>query len=284
MEGYVRSWYRHPTLLTNREFFLYHGRQLASASVVTVIVVIVTVSQLRIARLESGVVLSLFSLFSPRVAVLVTTVATVAIVAIVVSAASLVLASTTRNVPQTARMSPAGDVTSPCLQVTLAPVGRSPVNVAANVAAIVAHGVDLLQVWIPVLIPQSPSHGYKAWYLMATNFFFLFHYDLAASAPPTRKKLELQPRSADASAAAAPAEAKGSKANPFGDAKPVNNDDVIRRVEEKLNQEQQEKKEAAEKARKEKEGREKKDGSGKKEHADGKKEHADGKREAQVEA
>lgn len=81
------------------------------------------------------------------------------------------------------------------------------------------------------------------------------------AAPPARKKLELQPRSADASAAVASGDAKGSKSNPFGAAKPIDSDEVIRRVEEKLNQEQQEKKAAAEKARKEKESKEKKDPS-----------------------
>jgi hypothetical protein len=129
-------------------------------AVTAVIVVIVIVSLLRIVQLESGVVLTPFH---PKVAVSVTTVATVATVAIVVTvvieaivvieatvatvvivviAASLALASTTRNVPQTARIPPAGDVTSLCLQREIAPAGRSPVSVSASVA----HGVDLLQV------------------------------------------------------------------------------------------------------------------------------------------
>ncbi|KAF9207341.1 hypothetical protein BGZ49_000645 [Haplosporangium sp. Z 27] len=84
----------------------------------------------------------------------------------------------------------------------------------------------------------------------------------SAPAPAARRKLELKPRSADApapAAAAAAAEAKNTKSSPFGAAKPIDNDEAIRRVEEKLKQEQREKKEAAEKARKERESKEKKD-------------------------
>ncbi|KAF9997173.1 hypothetical protein BGZ79_009114 [Entomortierella chlamydospora] len=78
-----------------------------------------------------------------------------------------------------------------------------------------------------------------------------------APAPAARRKLELKPRSADAPASAA-AESKSNKSSPFGAAKPIDSDEAIRRVEEKLQQEQREKKEAAEKARKEKESKEKK--------------------------
>jgi len=73
-------------------------------------------------------------------------------------------------------------------------------------------------------------------------------------APVTRRKLELQPRSAEAPAAGA-ADAAATKASPFGAARPIDNDEAIRRVDEKLKQEQQQKKEAAEKARKEKESK-----------------------------
>ncbi|KAG0066636.1 hypothetical protein BGZ89_007067 [Linnemannia elongata] len=72
-------------------------------------------------------------------------------------------------------------------------------------------------------------------------------------APATRKKLELKPRSAEAPAAAANNSA--AKSSPFGAAKPIDSDEAIRRVEEKLKQEQQEKKEAADKLRKEKEAK-----------------------------
>ncbi|KAF9361734.1 hypothetical protein BGX26_012455 [Mortierella sp. AD094] len=92
-----------------------------------------------------------------------------------------------------------------------------------------------------------------------------------APAPAARRKLELKPRSADAPApaAAAPAaaEAKSNKSSPFGAAKPIDSDEAIRRVEEKLQQEQREKKEAAEKARKEKESKEKKDAPAEKKEA-----------------
>ncbi|KAG0204688.1 hypothetical protein BGX28_003437 [Mortierella sp. GBA30] len=86
----------------------------------------------------------------------------------------------------------------------------------------------------------------------------------APPAPAARKKLELKPRSADAAASAAPAETK-AKSSPFGAAKPIDSDEAIRRVEEKLKQEQQEKKEAAEKARKEKESKKEKVAEEKKE-------------------
>ncbi|KAF9545046.1 hypothetical protein EC957_011287 [Mortierella hygrophila] len=79
----------------------------------------------------------------------------------------------------------------------------------------------------------------------------------ANRAPPataTRKKLELKPRSAEAPAAAA-ANNSAVKSSPFGAAKPIDSDEAIRRVEEKLKQEQQEKKEAADKVRKEKEAK-----------------------------
>ncbi|GJJ76457.1 translation initiation factor 4B [Entomortierella parvispora] len=76
----------------------------------------------------------------------------------------------------------------------------------------------------------------------------------APPAPVTRRKLELKPRSSDAPAAGA-AEPAATKASPFGAARPIDNDEAIRRVEEKLKQEQQQKKEAAEKARKEKESK-----------------------------
>ncbi|KAG0306862.1 hypothetical protein BGZ98_001559 [Dissophora globulifera] len=92
----------------------------------------------------------------------------------------------------------------------------------------------------------------------------------SAPAPAARRKLELKPRSAEApvaAAAAAPAEAKSNKSSPFGAAKPIDSDEAIRRVEEKLKQEQQEKKEAAEKARKEKESKEKKDAPAEKKEA-----------------
>ncbi|KAF9899824.1 hypothetical protein EC991_008253 [Linnemannia zychae] len=73
----------------------------------------------------------------------------------------------------------------------------------------------------------------------------------APPAPAARKKLELKPRSAEAPAA--PAAAGGAaKSSPFGAAKPIDSDEAIRRVEEKLKQEQQEKK-AADKLRKDKE-------------------------------
>ncbi|KAG0335401.1 hypothetical protein BG004_008467 [Podila humilis] len=71
----------------------------------------------------------------------------------------------------------------------------------------------------------------------------------AAPAPAARKKLELKPRSAEA--AAVSSETKPAKASPFGAAKPIDSDEAIRRVEEKLQHE----KEAAEKARKEKESK-----------------------------
>ena len=92
---------------------------------------------------------------------------------------------------------------------------------------------------------------------MTKRFFFLFVS--VQLAPVARRKLELTPRSADAPSPAAPAEAKGNKSSPFGAAKPIDSDEAIRRVEERLKQEQQEKKEAAEKSRKEKEHKEKKD-------------------------
>ncbi|KAG0292376.1 hypothetical protein BGZ96_004180 [Linnemannia gamsii] len=72
--------------------------------------------------------------------------------------------------------------------------------------------------------------------------------------PATRKKLELKPRSAEAPAAAA-ANTTAAKSSPFGAAKAIDSDVAIRRVEEKLKQEQQEKKEAADKIRKEKEAK-----------------------------
>lgn len=71
--------------------------------------------------------------------------------------------------------------------------------------------------------------------------------------------MELKPRSAEAPAPASAAEVKSNKSSPFGAAKPIDSDEAIRRVEEKLKQEQREKKEAADKARKEKESKEKKD-------------------------
>ncbi|KAI1313849.1 hypothetical protein EDD11_002450 [Mortierella claussenii] len=80
----------------------------------------------------------------------------------------------------------------------------------------------------------------------------------APVAPAARKRLELKPRSSDSPATAA-AEVKSNKSSPFGAAKPIDSDEAIRRVEERLKQEQQEKKEAAEKVRKEKESKEKKD-------------------------
>ena len=73
-------------------------------------------------------------------------------------------------------------------------------------------------------------------------------------APIARKKLELKPRSAEAPAAAT-ANNSAAKSSPFGAAKPIDSDEAIRRVEEKLKQEQQEKKEAADKIRKEKEAK-----------------------------
>ncbi|KAG0212507.1 hypothetical protein BGX33_003495 [Mortierella sp. NVP41] len=76
----------------------------------------------------------------------------------------------------------------------------------------------------------------------------------AAPAPAARKKLELKPRSTEAPAAAA-ADNKAAKSSPFGAAKPIDSDEAIRRVEEKLKHEQQEKKEAAEKFRKEKDAK-----------------------------
>jgi len=84
-------------------------------------------------------------------------------------------------------------------------------------------------------------------------------------APAARRKLELKPRSADAPPPASPAETKAAKSSPFGAAKPIDNDEAIRRVEEKLKQEQQEKKEAADKARKEKESKREKEAGEKKE-------------------
>ncbi|KAF9299736.1 hypothetical protein BGZ74_008688 [Mortierella antarctica] len=72
----------------------------------------------------------------------------------------------------------------------------------------------------------------------------------APPAPAARKKLELKPRSAEA--AAVSTENKPAKASPFGAAKPVDSEEALRRVEERL---QQEKKDAAEKARKEKESK-----------------------------
>ncbi|KAG0048055.1 hypothetical protein BGZ83_006943, partial [Gryganskiella cystojenkinii] len=80
----------------------------------------------------------------------------------------------------------------------------------------------------------------------------------AAPAPATRRKLELKPRSAE-TAPSASAEPAASKGSPFGAAKPIDNDEAIRRVEEKLKQEQQQKKEIAEKARKEKESKKEKE-------------------------
>jgi translation initiation factor 4B len=73
-------------------------------------------------------------------------------------------------------------------------------------------------------------------------------------APATRKKLELKPRSAEAPAPTA-ATTTAAKSSPFGAAKAIDSDAAIRRVEEKLKQEQQEKKEAADKIRKEKEAK-----------------------------
>ncbi|KAG0227027.1 hypothetical protein BGW42_003187 [Actinomortierella wolfii] len=82
-------------------------------------------------------------------------------------------------------------------------------------------------------------------------------------APAQRKKLDLKPRSADASSAStSSADAgaqKSSRSNPFGAAKPVDNEEALRRVEERLNRE----KEAAEKARKERAHRAPRDGKDK---------------------
>ncbi|KAF9926965.1 hypothetical protein FBU30_003607 [Linnemannia zychae] len=74
-----------------------------------------------------------------------------------------------------------------------------------------------------------------------------------APAPATRKKLELKPRSAEV--AAATTNSGSTKSSPFGAAKPVDSDEAIRRVEEKLKHEQQERKEAADKLRKEKDAK-----------------------------
>ena len=64
----------------------------------------------------------------------------------------------------------------------------------------------------------------------------------------------MKPRSAEAPAVAA-VNSTAAKSSPFGAAKPIDSDEAIRRVEEKLKHEQQEKKEAAEKIRKEKEAK-----------------------------
>ncbi|CAO3564807.1 unnamed protein product [Mortierella alpina] len=107
----------------------------------------------------------------------------------------------------------------------------------------------------------------------------------APPAPAARRKLELKPRSADAPPPASPAETKAAKSSPFGAAKPIDNDEAIRRVEEKLKQEQQEKKEAADKARKEKESkREKEAGEKKDEKAEEKTEEKETEEETEVKA
>ncbi|KAK3845366.1 MAG: hypothetical protein J3R72DRAFT_436593 [Linnemannia gamsii] len=76
----------------------------------------------------------------------------------------------------------------------------------------------------------------------------------APPAPVARKKLELKPRSSEAPAAAA-VNSGAAKSSPFGAAKPIDSDEAIRRVEEKLKHEQLEKKEAADKIRKEKDAK-----------------------------
>ena len=62
------------------------------------------------------------------------------------------------------------------------------------------------------------------------------------SPPPMRKKLELKPRTVDVSPP--PPElvptTPRNKPNPFGDAKPIDNDEALRRVEERRRQKEKE--------------------------------------------
>ncbi|KAF9433258.1 hypothetical protein BGZ76_009687 [Entomortierella beljakovae] len=102
--------------------------------------------------------------------------------------------------------------------------------------------------------PLPVSEGRPGWEKPKENA-----WGRSAQAPAARRKLELKPRSTEAPASASSSDVKSSKPNPFGAAKPIDSDEAIRRVEEKLQQEQREKKDAAEKARKEKESKEKKD-------------------------
>jgi hypothetical protein len=65
------------------------------------------------------------------------------------------------------------------------------------------------------------------------------------TSPPMRKKLELKPRSS----AAVPNEnvaPRSSKPNPFGEAKPIDTDEALRRVEERRKQKEKEQKEKEE--------------------------------------
>jgi translation initiation factor 4B len=65
------------------------------------------------------------------------------------------------------------------------------------------------------------------------------------TSPPVRKKLELKPRSSTAvpNETATP---RSSKPNPFGEAKPIDTDEALRRVEERRKQKEKEQKEKEE--------------------------------------
>ncbi|KAF9162998.1 hypothetical protein DFQ26_003059 [Actinomortierella ambigua] len=75
-------------------------------------------------------------------------------------------------------------------------------------------------------------------------------------APTQRKKLDLKPRSSEAAAPSASGASSSSRSNPFGSAKPVDSDEALRRVEERLSRE----KDAADKARKDRAPRAPRDG------------------------
>jgi len=86
-------------------------------------------------------------------------------------------------------------------------------------------------------LPESKAENSNNIRTVATN--------ISTSPPPMRKKLELKPRSSTtvSNETVAP---RSSKPNPFGEAKPIDSDEALRRVEERRKQKEREQKEKEE--------------------------------------